>query len=478
MAYIIYKTNGQQLLTLLDGTLDSSRGVNLVGKNYVNFGTAQNENFVRLMENFANGTGPTYPLTGQLWYDTGTATLKYFDGTTFNILANAVGVTANVTALNSALIANVANLSSYFSSNVSTLTANAASQDTQLKNLWANAAIQASAINALTGVVTGSNIDISGLLDSTNARIDSTDANVAAANDLISTQSTAINGLTSSIDTINDTLAAHTVTQNNQTAAINAVQSGLAGANASILATNVAVRNYVDAQNLTQTNQINSLNSSVSVINSSIAGFYTWANLNYGASDYSNSDVAQFLPTYTGDVAADNVIVGTGVFWANGDPYVSSNYGDTNVANYILGNITAGNITATNLTSRFNLLQSGINGANAVISSANTVMTAYVDSVTTNWVIANIVQSHQITNLQSNIGSFYNWANTTPNTASNTTTIATTAFVQNVVPTGGIILWHGSSSAVPYGWRLCDGTNGTPNLTAIISGVYYIKKTI
>jgi hypothetical protein len=148
------------------------------------------------------------------------------------------------------------------------------------------------------------------------------------------------------------------------------------------------------------------------------------------------------------------------------------------VAAYLAGNITVGNITATNLTNRFNLLQSGIDGANAVITSANTVMTAYVNAVTTNWVIANIAQSHQITNLQSNIGSFYTWANTTPNTASNTSTIATTAFVQNVVPTGGIVLWHGSSTAVPYGWRLCDGTNGTPNLSAIISGVYYIKKTI
>lgn len=33
-----------------------------------------------------------------------------------------------------------------------------------------------------------------------------------------------------------------------------------------------------------------------------------------------------------------------------------------------------------------------------------------------------------------------------------------------IIPTGGIIAWAGTS--VPTGWYLCDGTNGTPDLTA------------
>lgn len=32
------------------------------------------------------------------------------------------------------------------------------------------------------------------------------------------------------------------------------------------------------------------------------------------------------------------------------------------------------------------------------------------------------------------------------------------------VPVGGIIMWSGSVGSIPTGWRLCDGTNGTPNL--------------
>ena len=32
------------------------------------------------------------------------------------------------------------------------------------------------------------------------------------------------------------------------------------------------------------------------------------------------------------------------------------------------------------------------------------------------------------------------------------------------VPAGVIALWHGLASAIPAGWALCDGQNGTPDL--------------
>ena len=33
------------------------------------------------------------------------------------------------------------------------------------------------------------------------------------------------------------------------------------------------------------------------------------------------------------------------------------------------------------------------------------------------------------------------------------------------LPTGVIVMWSGAISAIPSGWHLCDGNNGTPNLT-------------
>ena len=35
---------------------------------------------------------------------------------------------------------------------------------------------------------------------------------------------------------------------------------------------------------------------------------------------------------------------------------------------------------------------------------------------------------------------------------------------EELVPTGLIAMWSGSNAAIPSGWALCDGSNGTPNL--------------
>lgn len=46
----------------------------------------------------------------------------------------------------------------------------------------------------------------------------------------------------------------------------------------------------------------------------------------------------------------------------------------------------------------------------------------------------------------------------------NTTQLATTAFVQASVPAGVILLWSGSIASIPTGWLLCNGSSGTPDL--------------
>lgn len=33
-----------------------------------------------------------------------------------------------------------------------------------------------------------------------------------------------------------------------------------------------------------------------------------------------------------------------------------------------------------------------------------------------------------------------------------------------LVPIGGILIWSGAAAAIPTGWQLCNGTNGTPDL--------------
>ena len=48
-------------------------------------------------------------------------------------------------------------------------------------------------------------------------------------------------------------------------------------------------------------------------------------------------------------------------------------------------------------------------------------------------------------------------------TGTDTTQLATTAFVSNMFA-GMIVMWSGSTATIPTGWVLCDGTNSTPDL--------------
>ena len=89
MAYVINLTNGQQLTTVEDGTIDQSTTIKLVGKNYAGYGEIQNENFVHLMESFSSANSPANPLSGQVWYDSSAKKLKFYDGSKFRTTGGA-----------------------------------------------------------------------------------------------------------------------------------------------------------------------------------------------------------------------------------------------------------------------------------------------------------------------------------------------------------------------------------------------------
>jgi hypothetical protein len=89
MSYIINRFNGTQLVVLDDGTIDTSTSVGLVGRNYVGYGETQNENFVFLLENFANNAPPSRPITGQIWFNTTDDTAYAYDSTQWNPIGSA-----------------------------------------------------------------------------------------------------------------------------------------------------------------------------------------------------------------------------------------------------------------------------------------------------------------------------------------------------------------------------------------------------
>lgn len=112
MSYDIKKTYlGTHLITLGDGYIDTTTGINLIGRNTPSFGSAINENFVYLLENFAAPQPPTITRTalnalqGTVWYDTGIKALKVYDGVNWSTVSGRI--TANTAPTASTYTLNV-----------------------------------------------------------------------------------------------------------------------------------------------------------------------------------------------------------------------------------------------------------------------------------------------------------------------------------------------------------------------------------
>lgn len=81
MPYSIDRFNGSTLTVIEDGTIDTTLDIKLIGKNYAGYGEVQNENFLHILESFSGTSAPTKPISGQIWFDSGTKKLKFYDAT-------------------------------------------------------------------------------------------------------------------------------------------------------------------------------------------------------------------------------------------------------------------------------------------------------------------------------------------------------------------------------------------------------------
>jgi hypothetical protein len=78
MTYEVKKYNGVTQALVTDGGVDLSTPIKLIGKNYIDYGLLQNENFLHITENFAGITPPRNPIEGMVWYDATAKVLKFY----------------------------------------------------------------------------------------------------------------------------------------------------------------------------------------------------------------------------------------------------------------------------------------------------------------------------------------------------------------------------------------------------------------
>ncbi|SVD74496.1 uncharacterized protein METZ01_LOCUS427350, partial [marine metagenome] len=75
----IFDNRAGQSITILDGGLNQDFSIDLVGRNYTNYGEPVANAFVDLLNNFAHSTAPTKQTNGQCWYDSTAKVLRVYD---------------------------------------------------------------------------------------------------------------------------------------------------------------------------------------------------------------------------------------------------------------------------------------------------------------------------------------------------------------------------------------------------------------
>jgi len=372
MSYVINNSRGQVLAVVPVGTVNTTAtSLTLVGQGVTNYGTAENENYVYLLENFANSSAPLTPIAGQLWYNTGTGILSVYqlDGTW--------------SAISSQAYVDAQKESPAFTGVPTAPTADATDNTTQLAT---TAFVQAQKDNiSLTGVPTAP----------------------TAANSTSTTQIA-----TTAFVQAQKASPAFTGTPTAPTAA-NATST-----------TQIATTAFVQAQKdnivLTGTPVAPTASSNDSSTQIATTAF---VQAQKAGPSFSGAPTA---PTAAPGTA--NTQIASTAFVANAVSAATASLGTMSTQNAVSVAITGGSITGI---VDISVADGGTGSSTAAGARTNLGLGSMAVQNSNNVAI----------------------------------TGGTITGIQGLVPSGAILLWSGSSLAIPTGWFLCNGLNGTPNLT-------------
>jgi microcystin-dependent protein len=414
MAYTITKSDGTVLATIADGLLNNTTSLGLPGPNYVGYGKVLNENLVYLLENFASNSAPlSNNLQGQLWFDKYHQTLNVFTDQGYLPVA---GITVGTAQPESAQDGNI-----WFDTDTNQMYL----YGSGAWNLVGPAYTRAQGVSGAIPVT---------LADQASAGINHNVIQIQFGNTVIATLSdqtfvpnTSIPGFSHIFSglTINESLISGSAQlyTNANTAAYLHIDPTIAGINANIT----------------------SLGNTVSVLSANTTAAITAANLSL--TNYLNSEIQvieDLLASTTANLnATANAII-------------------ANTRSYINGITNQLTQTEANFEANINVINAGLSGVTnawmANAASQQTQINTLTASAYSNTNVAAYLPAYNGAIAASTVTA------TTPVYSDNSTNMATTAFVQSVLPRGVILMWGGPIGNIPAGWQLCNGTNGTPDL--------------
>lgn len=444
MSYIINKRDGTQLTTVLEGTTDTTAtSLTLVGQNYIGWGEIFQENLVHLMENFARSALPANALVGQLWFDTTAKSLKVLVAEDLwrPLATNASGTLPPESPNVGDFWYDTTTRQVKVWDSVKWQVVGPVFTNTQGPT-GANAVSIADSLNAARPVVT---------LESKGATfaIFNPYTEFLTLNEVPGFGNTIPRGF-SFRSNISSEVLFHGTVENSMT---------LQG-----ISPDVFIRGD---QNDYTTGNLNIVNNGGLWLGANSEARITVNPVTNNVVFALSTEATNFRLTGLYDGGEKTLLqsnVQSGMLTVYDDPVdamgiSTKNYTDTNITQ-------AEQRQNTNLVSNV-----------AAINTTLGTLTTEINRVN-NYAYNNITQLNADVALRAAIASpTFTGVPAAPTaaTGANTTQLATTAFVQTTVnaavatipagiPTGGIILWSGSVGAIPSGWALCNGQNGTPDL--------------
>jgi len=376
MTYSVKNSALTATYTVNDNTENStSTSLIFIGKNYVGYGLALNENFLYLLENFSNTVGmyPANPVPGQLFWDNTNKYMHVYDGTVWKVIYGAltsltVNTSISASTVSAGVIGNTG--AQIYGANIA-ITGNAIIQNGLALNSNASLVTDQTTASLFNATATTINIGGAATTVSIGAGTGTTTVNnnlkadsftSTGGGQLIGYHTGAIGANTANSGVFTTVVASGNITAQtaNVYAAYVVANTGLFGAiatNSQPFITSVGtLTGLVSSANITA--QTANVYAAYVVANSGLSGtLITNAQTNITSVGtltglVSSANItAQTANMYAANHVANTATYSAAYYWANGVAFSSSTYSNTQVAAYLpthTGNLGVGNIFLTN----------------------------------------------------------------------------------------------------------------------------------